>query len=103
MNLLTKVLLGSLFSSVQGIQLNALNKVHGDSNKGDGPTAFDQEFLKLHNQMRTDPKSFIEELTAFNASFSGRQVKIEVDGNVETIQTSEGNKPVSELIDFLKV
>jgi len=53
--------------------------------------------------MRTDPKSFIEELTAFNASFSGRQVKIEVDGNVETIQTSEGNKPVSELIDFLKV
>lgn len=53
--------------------------------------------------MRTDPKSFIEELTAYNASFTGHQVKVNVDGTIETMQTAEGNKPVTELIDFLKV
>ena len=53
--------------------------------------------------MRTDPKSFIEELTAYNASFTGRQVKINVDGGIETMQTDEGFKPVNELIEFLKV
>jgi hypothetical protein len=35
-------------------------------------TEFDQELLKWHNKMRTDPKSFIEELELFNKTFSGK-------------------------------
>ena len=65
-------------------------------------TEFDQELLKWHNQMRTDPKSFIEELEAFNKTFSGKQVTIKIGEKDVTLNTNEGTKPVTELIEFLK-
>ena len=35
-------------------------------------TQFDADLLTWHNKMRTDPKSFIPELEAFNKTFNGR-------------------------------
>lgn len=52
--------------------------------------------------MRTDPKSFIPELEAFNKTFQGRQVTVQIGKKNVTLQTNEGTKPVTELIEFLK-
>ena len=65
-------------------------------------TAFDDELLKWHNKLRTDPHSFIQELEAFNQTFNGKQVSVLIDKKNVTLVTNEGTKPVTELIEFLK-
>jgi len=52
--------------------------------------------------MRTHPESFIKELLAFNDTFDGRQAKVLIGGKNVTVQTSEGHKPVTELIEQLR-
>lgn len=49
--------------------------------------------------MRTHPESFIKELEAFNETFHGKQAKVLIGGKNVTIETNEGHKPVTELIE----
>ena len=58
--------------------------------------------LKVHNELRTNPSSFIKDLENFNSTFSGRQATVTIGKVNMTIETNEGTKPVTELIEFLK-
>lgn len=58
--------------------------------------------LKYHNQMRTDPKSMIPQLTELMKSYKGSLERIVKVGSTSVkVSSKEGETAVKELIDFL--
>ena len=62
-------------------------------------SAFDLEVFKFHNQMRSNPTSFLPNLIEMKLSFNGKVREME-DGT--NLMTKEGQDAVQELIDFIK-
>ena len=60
---------------------------------------FDLDVFKAHNEIRTDPKSFIAELEAMLPGFEGNLFKR--PGSIN-LMTNEGPAAVQECIEFLK-
>ena len=61
---------------------------------------FDLEVFKYHNQMRTNPQSFIPHLEEMLTRFDGNVLKR--PGESKNLRTKEGPAAVHETIEYLK-
>jgi uncharacterized protein YkwD len=61
----------------------------------------DLDVLKAHNDVRTDPASFVPDLEAMKANFGGTDGKLYSPPGQTAIMTQEGVVPVDEAIAFL--
>ena len=61
----------------------------------------DRAILKVHNHLRTNPKSFLPWLENRLERFDGNVYQVE-DDDLPDLMTAEGPKAVQEAIDFLK-
>jgi uncharacterized protein YkwD len=66
-------------------------------------TDFDREFLIEHNNMRTNPMSFIADLERMVKEYGDNMWRlVQLNGVNTRMMSNEGSPAVTELIDFLK-